>query len=68
MYHRGWLRLLPLIVERIDVLIIVKIEILLSNIAFVAGAIKIILIKWVTYENRELIVGMFDVKIFGTWY
>ena len=39
--------------KRMNVLTLINVEKLLSRIAFVAGAIKIILINFITSENRE---------------
>ena len=40
-------------VERMEVLTLFNVEKLLSEIEFVAGAIKIILINFITSENRK---------------
>ena len=40
-------------VERMEVLTLFNVEKLLSEIAFVAGAIKIILINFITSENKK---------------
>ena len=45
--------LLSAIVKRMNVLTLINVEKLLSRIAFVAGASKIILINFITFENRE---------------
>ena len=51
----GWLSLLSVIVKNVDVLTLFNVEMLMHfKIVYVAGAIKIILIKWIISENRQL--------------
>ena len=49
---RRWLSLLSVIVKNVDVLTLFNVEMLMHfKIVYVAGAIKIILIKWIISET-----------------
>ena len=50
---RRWFSLPSVIAKMVDVLALFVVEKLLSKIGYVVGAIKIILFKWITTENRE---------------